>query len=592
MKNREKFQIFKYSLRLLLISHPRLSMLFIAMVTIQGLIPTVSVMASIHLGNLVNTGSHSQLLIACLIWAFTFIFPGIIAPVISTVQSVLNQKSTQLTQHKIMLAISRIQDLKIIESNEIHDKLEVLSKEASHRPLNLLVNLVDILRGSLTLLSMSLVLASVAWWLPLALLLPAIPVTVSVAQSQLDIFKVLLGKGMTSRLIRYYFSTAIDVRHSKEIKLFNLSGFFINKHRESFYLIDKDLDKVRKGQVARPQKWNFLYFISAMGVMFWFSEYVSKGDISTGGLLGTIQSIGLFGLSCQWMVYSFSNLGICFSFFEKLMILEKKYSTPKVFPCKKIPGNKTIKFENVSFSYHKDKMSINNVNLKIMQGDHIAIVGENGAGKSTLIKLLCRLYIPDQGRITIGGIDINEIDIEEWHSTISAIFQDFGHYNLTIKENVFIGDLSTHITSKKVSVACQKAQFTLREGLSIDSQIGKEFDGTELSGGEWQRLALARAFYADRPLVILDEPTSAMDPRVESELFSQFGTIMAGKTAVMVTHRLGSVRDVNRVVVMKAGRIVEEGPPQVLEALNGEYAELLALQKNQYAERPSSRTGQ
>ncbi|WP_249168442.1 hypothetical protein [Erwinia sp. E602] len=231
-------------------------------------------MASIHLGNLVSNGSHSKLLIACLIWEFTFTPPKIIATIISTTQSILNQKSTQLTQHKIMLALSRIQDLKIIESNEIHEKLEVLSKEASHRPLNLLVNLVDIIRGTSTLLSMSLVLASVAWCLPLALLFPAIPVTVSVAQSQLDIFKVLLGKGMTSRLISYYFSTAIDVRHSKEIKLFNLSDLFINKHRESYDLISKDLNNVRKGQTIRPQKWNLLYFMSAMGVMLWFSEYI------------------------------------------------------------------------------------------------------------------------------------------------------------------------------------------------------------------------------------------------------------------------------------------------------------------------------
>ncbi|WP_249168542.1 ABC transporter ATP-binding protein [Erwinia sp. E602] len=205
------------------------------------------------------------------------------------------------------------------------------------------------------------------------------------------------------------------------------------------------------------------------------------------------------------------------------------------------------------------------------------------------MKLLCRLYVPDQGRLTIGGIDINEINIREWHSTISVIFQKLGHYKLTIEEDFFIGDLSSDVTSKKVSIACQKAKFNLPEGVSIDSQIGKEFDGTDLSGGEWQRLALARAFYADRPLVILDEPTSAMDPRVESELFSQFASIMAGKTAVMVTHRLGSVRNVDRVVVMKAGRIVEEGPPQVLETMNGEYAELLALQKNQYADRPASR---
>ncbi|QUG77269.1 hypothetical protein GKQ23_20720 [Erwinia sp. E602] len=283
--------LIRYSLRLLLRPHPRLSSLFIVLIVLQGIIPSASVIASIRLGDLVGHGTHNQLLTACLIWAFTLVLPEMIAPLLSTLQSVLNQKATQLTQHKIMSAVAHIDDLQTIEGPELHDSLQMLSKEAAYRPLNLLVNLVDICRSSFTLLSLALVLASVAWWLPLALLLPAIPVAASVARSQLDVFRALLGNGKTARLIGYYFSVIVDVKLAREIKLFGLADFFIARHRAAFAEMDGILKKTRRNQFLRPQKWNLLYLISAMGIMLWFSDYLASGKISTGELLGTLHSL-------------------------------------------------------------------------------------------------------------------------------------------------------------------------------------------------------------------------------------------------------------------------------------------------------------
>lgn len=365
----------------------------------------------------------------------------------------------------------------------------MLSREATHRPLNLLVNLVDIFRGALTLLSLSLVLASVTWWLPLAFLIPLIPVTFAVAHSQMDIFREMLGKGLPARLIKYYLSVLLDVKYAKEIRVFRASAFFMDKYQQAFSELEHQLHVVRKKQLMRPQPWNLLYLCSSIGVMFWFVDFLSTGKISFGSLLGIIQSISFFGLSCQWMVYSFANVGVCFGFFSRFKDLESvsvREEAPRdgdgIFPLEE------IRFENVSFSYPGETAVLRNISFTMRQGELIAIVGENGAGKSTLIKLLCRLYASTSGRITCNGVDIADIDIARWRRQISAVFQDFGHYNLSIRENItFSSNASTQEDDVSFRRACRAARFEQADAEGADALLGKEFAGTlsHCDGAQW-----------------------------------------------------------------------------------------------------------
>ncbi|WP_380181896.1 ABC transporter ATP-binding protein [Kalamiella sp. sgz302252] len=542
--------------------------------------PTLSVIVSIRLGNSLSDAGHAGLLPVALLWALTLVVPGALSPVISTLQSVLNSQATFLTQRKVMEAACRIEDLKLIESPEIHDDLEVLSRDAPYRALNLLVTLVEIFRSSLTLISLSVVLATLAWWLPLAFLLPLIPVTVAVTRSQMEIYKSLVGKGMSARLIKYFLSVLLDVKLAKEIRTFNLSGFFMDKHRQAFSEMESELNQTRKKQLWRPQPWNLLYLMSALGVMYWFVGYLSSGKISFGALLGIIQSVSFFAMACQGMVYSFANVSLCLSFFARLKKLESiavknqpALTHNNLFPLQEIV------FENVCFSWPNGTRALNNISFTLRAGEHLAIIGENGAGKTTLIKLLCRLYQPDSGKITCNGIDIARIDSASWSRQLSAVFQDFGHYNLSTLENV---TFSSQPDRAAFLAACRKAQFTSGAELA-DSLLGKEYGGADLSGGQWQRLALARALYASGELIILDEPTSAMDPRVEIEILNQFADMVQGKTAVIVTHRLGAVKNASKLLVLKKGEIAETGTPAELEQARGEYYELLNLQRAQYA---------
>ncbi|TCL06252.1 ABC transporter ATP-binding protein [Sodalis ligni] len=575
----EFYKLFKYSISLLFSSSPLLSFLFLLLVIFQGLIPTISVMLGIQLGNSIGHSDQIHIFMISIAWVMSFVIPGILAPIVSTLQSILNQKATFLTQKKIMLSASRINDLKIIETQKIHNDFETLSREASNKPLNLLINLVDVFRDAITLASLSLLISTIVWWLPLALLFPAFPVALAVSKSQKDIFNAFAEKSGAARLIKYYISVLLNTTLAKEIRVFNLSYFFIAKHKESFEELEHDLNNIRKKQILRPQGWNFLYLLTAILVMHWFSKYLSNGRISTGELLGVIQSITYFGLTCQWGVYSLAYLSVCFEYFRKLYNIENMHQKEdaKYFV---LPEDKTIKFEDVSFSYTDGKCAVNKLNFQISDGEHIALVGENGAGKSTIIKLLCRLYNPSVGRITIGGLNINDIDINVWRKNISAIFQDFGHYVLSIEDNIYLGDIDNIGNRLFLEKICLDAGFKLPIGVEYSDLLGKEFSGTELSGGQWQRLAIARALYSyTSRIVILDEPTSALDPRIEAAFFKRFYQSTRDKTSITVTHRMGAVKNADKIIVMKEGCIVEQGTPEELYKLNGEYYELLTIQK-------------
>lgn len=588
VKTSEFFTIFQYSLSLLFSSSPFLSAMFILLVIIQGIMPTFSVIVGISMGNSIQSGNTDHIFQILVLWVITFVLPGVLAPVVSTMQSILNQRATFLTQQKIMLASSKINNMKIFENETIHNDFENLSREASNKPLNLLINLIDIFRDTITLISLSIVLSSVIWWMPFALLFPAFPVALTVSKSQKDIFKAFADQGRASRLIKYYISVLISPHLLKEIKIYGLSGFFMEKHKENYNSLETELNRIRKKQIKRPQIWNLLYFASALLVMYKFSEYLSAGRVSSGELLGVIQSVTYFAFTCQWGVYSLAYISVCFEFFRRLHHVENvAFSSEQGNTCiKKIPADKTIRLENISFAYKNNDYVLDGITFDINPGEKIALVGENGAGKSTLVKLICRLYEPDKGRITYNGIDIRNYDINSWRKNISAVFQDFGQYVLSIEENITIGDLDNAHNPERLRKACEDANFNLPPKISLHTLLGKEFSGHELSGGQWQKLALARAlFSSERKLLVLDEPTSAMDPRVEADLFSKFNKLTKDRTSIIITHRMGSVKNVDRVIVLKNGKLIEQDSPDQLLKKKGEFYELHRIQTDLYKNR-------
>jgi ATP-binding cassette subfamily B protein len=255
-------------------------------------------------------------------------------------------------------------------------------------------------------------------------------------------------------------------------------------------------------------------------------------------------------------------------------------------PDKLLPQKYNIKFNNVSFKYpNSTRYALENINMEINNGETIAVVGENGSGKSTLVKLLMGLYEPAHGNIMYGDTDIGEINTKSINANTSGVFQNYIRYQMILSDNIIISDYKKRAPAKYLDSICNMVDidpYTSKFPRAYNTMLSREFEGVDLSGGQWQRIAIARAYYRDHHLIILDEPTSAIDPIEESNIYNQFMKISEGNTSVIVTHRLGSVRMADKIIVLSNGKIAETGTHKELMNNNGIYRTMIKAQANWY----------
>ena len=262
------------------------------------------------------------------------------------------------------------------------------------------------------------------------------------------------------------------------------------------------------------------------------------------------------------------------------------YSKPNALPAPR-PMQRGFEFRNVSFRYPGNpRLVLDRLNFKLTPGERVALVGENGQGKTTIVKLLTRLYDPLEGQVLLDGVDLREYDLDDLYREIAVIFQDFMRYEMSARENIAVGEIEGVAQMEALEVAARKsmaADVINRLPHRYDQMLGRRFEGgVELSGGEWQKVALARAYLRDAQLLILDEPTAALDARSESQVFRRFAELTCGKTALFISHRFSTVRMADRVVVLQDGRISEDGSHDELASLGGRYAEMLEMQAMHY----------
>lgn len=574
-----------WSLKQLIISAPFESFTLALFVLFQGLIPAASLYAIQGIIQWISISTTFPLFFVGL-WGSMLLADIVLAPLIAVVRLHLNEKILAHCNLLLMEKANSIQSLGPFENQKFYDQIQFLKNESSRRPLNFIYVLTGFSKEVIALISVFLVLSSLGWWIPLAMLIASLPHAISILWFEKKAWDQLLFQSPESRKLAWIASLPLDERAAKEVRLFGFGGFLIERYKERVKGLYSSLSKERWKKSIGSLLLSSVTVIGNIAIISVILIKAKSGALALGGLVIAIQALVMTQSQLSGCISYIGMSTPIFLFFDRLKIFlnsslcpiatsQVSSSSPHTF--------QEIRFENVSFCYPDGRTALSKVNCVIRKGEKIAIVGENGAGKSTLVKLLCRFYDPTDGVITIDGVDLKTMDVFKWRSTISCIFQDFGQYHLTVSENIALGDIRA--SEERISHAAQKGGFNSvlnRLPAGLKSALGKEFGGTSLSGGEWQKLGMSRAFVREANLLILDEPTSSLDPESERDVFRKFAEQSQDKTTIFITHRLGSVKMANRILVLKNGRLIEEGSHQNLLKTNGEYAALFSMQADQY----------
>ncbi len=502
---------------------------------------------------------------------------GLLAERVSTSSSV------RLMEHAATL------DLEDFEDAEFQDQLERARRQTSGR-MTLMSQLFSQAQDLVTVASLAAGLIVFAPWLIVLLLVALVPAFLGEAHFNAKSYSLDFGRTPERRELDYVRQTAASVETAKEVKIFGLNDFLIDRYRRlaaSFYDANRRLALRRAG-------WGGLFTtIGTIGYYFAYAYIAWRtltGEFSVGDLTFLAGSFRRLRTLLESLLSGFSSvagqalyLDDLFSFFAVRPEIHSP-ADPLPFPR---PIRDGFVFEDVGFIYPgAERWAVRHLSFTLKAGEVVALVGENGAGKTTLVKLLTRLYDPDEGRILLDGRDLRDYGLDELRGSMGVIFQDFVRYNLPAGDNIAVGRIAARADHERISRAANRSQadeVIARLAGGYDQMIGKRFkNGVELSGGEWQKIAIARAYMREAEVLILDEPTAALDARAEYEVFRRFKELSAGKTAVLISHRFSSVRMADRILVLADGKVEAEGTHEELVAQQGRYAELFELQAAGY----------
>ncbi|HET6579593.1 MAG TPA: ABC transporter ATP-binding protein [Gemmatimonadales bacterium] len=500
-----------------------------------------------------------------------------------------NETSVELMRHAATL------DLEQFEDAELYDKLERARRQTVGR-IGLFTMLLSSVQDAITLATLAAALAVYVPWLLVLLLMAVLPSLLGETHFASLGYSLLYSWTPERRQLDYLrYIGASDVS-AKELKLFGLSDFLVDRYdrlSNDFYEANKRL-AIRRSFVST--------LLAAVGTLGYYGAYAViiyltvTGYRSPAGLftIGVLTFLaGSFRQSrdlIQRVLLSLSQV------FEQSLYLDDLFSFLAVEPrIRRNPGARQVPvpihtgfvFENVGFRYPgSERWAVRGLDFSLAPGERIALVGENGAGKTTLVKLLARLYDPSEGRILLDGVDLREYDVDSVRRNVGVIFQDFVRYDFVLRENIAVGNIAAREDAARIETAAQRSLAdTVAARLTgrYDQMLGRRFEnGVDLSGGEWQKVALARAYMRDAQLLILDEPTAALDARAEYEVFLRFSELTAGRMAVLISHRFSTVRMADRILVLQGGELVEQGTHEALVLQGGLYAELFQLQAAGY----------
>ena len=599
-KIKNKLQValrFVPALRLVWQSSPGWTIARLVLVVFQGLLP----LAIIYLAKLIIDTVTVGLQASNPDTVFERVLPLIILAGAVTIFNSLCQSLTELvnTAHAqqvtdymqgIIHAKSVEADLEYYENAKYHDALQRAQQEAPYRPPQILNRLAQASQNAISLVAMVGLLISLHWGIIGLLLVATIPAVLVRMKYSRIMYAWQRRRTQLERQSMYLGWMLTNEQFAKEVRLFDLGYWFSEEYKQIRQQLYRE-----KLSISTKRSLSFFLSQAFAGILvfsvFAYIIYQTvRGVLLLGDLVLYYQALQRGQNNLRLTLNSFSGL------YEDNLFLANLYEFLDLKPKIKQPEQPTplpakfkqgIVFNNVSFQYADSaRQALKNINLTIAPGETIALVGENGSGKTTLIKLLCRLYDPTSGNITIDGMDLRLFKIADLRRQVSVIFQDYAKYHFSAEENIRLGDIQVkpkdaNILSAAMRSGAHEVITKLPQG--YDTVLGKLFDrGEELSIGQWQKVALARAFLRDSQVIVLDEPTSAMDPKAEYEIFKKFRELIKDQSAILITHRLSTVKMADRIYVMDNGSIVESGTHDELMQLQQSYAHLFETQAQNY----------
>jgi ATP-binding cassette subfamily B protein len=492
--------------------------------------------------------------------------------------------------HETLHAKSVELDLEYYESAEFYDTLHRAQEDAPTRPARIVAGVAQVLQGSLSLLAVVGLLVALHWALVLALLGAALPGVLFKTRQSGQLYEWSRRHTAIQRKARYLNTLLTSAEFAKEIRLFNLGQVFRDRYRELRALIRSTRLRI----IVRHSIAGVLAQAVAIAAVFAAILYISNravaGAITIGSMVmyfGAFQRIQDFFRQLLDGLAGLYEDNLFLTDFKRFLDLKPRVidsPAPLPFPA---PIRHGISVQGLSFRYPGTERNVlEDISFEIRPGEHIAVVGENGSGKTTLIKLLCRLYEPTAGTIRVDGQDLRDYALADLRTALAIVFQDYARYHLTARENIWLGNVALPPESERIrEAALRTGADAVLQGLphGYDTMLGRQFEnGVDLSIGEWQKLALARAFLRESQIIVLDEPTAALDPRAEAEVFDRFHELAHGRTTIVISHRLSTVRMADRILVMVDGRIAESGPHEELVERDGVYANLYQTQARRY----------
>ncbi|MBQ9860046.1 MAG: ABC transporter ATP-binding protein [Clostridia bacterium] len=594
-----------YIFRLAWEAQPGLLLLMVLMALLNGALPVAGAYISAYLLNsleilfrgdrTLGVAELASVIVLPLVLQFGFFFASrLVGSVSGMVTALAGERVSNHVKVKIMTKAREI-DLARFDMPDFYAKLENANREAGMRPIHILSSTFALASNSISMFSFVAVLAAISPYAPLFVILVSVPSAIITFVYRNKNFHYMRFRSKERRQMNYYSEVQVNKDLVKEVKLFGLSDTFVERYNAVFAKYFSGIRKLTLEEGA----WSIGTSLAAglvNGLLFFYIAYtVYRGEGRIGDF--SLYSGALTSISTMVgaVVTHISSVYEGSLFIDNLLVFMREKAgikplLPTPAPLKRHVGH-TIELRDVSFRYPGTERDVlRHINATIHPGDTVVMVGLNGAGKTTLIKLLTRLYDPTEGVILLDGRDIREYDVGELYKMYGIIFQDFGKYAVNVKENIAFGQVDKGIVEEEIrqaATASNADDYIANLPRQYDTPLMRYFedDGIELSIGQWQKLAIARAFYSDSDILILDEPTASLDAIAEQEVFSQFDRLRKDKTTIFVSHRLSSATVATQILVLSQGELIENGTHEQLMAQKGEYYRLFSTQAKRYISR-------